>query len=113
MVVLATIVTGQDDTIRISTRLVQLNVVVRDKSGAVAGLKHADFTVLDNKKPQKIALFSVSESRSVRDGQWPRPSIPHREQQPAYGDTDSGDASGIFEGQEREDVNDSLERAGR
>ena len=45
---------AQNDTIRVTTRLVQVNVVVRDKNGPLAGLKASDFTVFDNKKEQKI-----------------------------------------------------------
>ena len=56
---------AQNDTIRVSTRLVQVNVVVRDKNGPVAGLKVSDFTVLDNKKEQKIEVFSVLDGRSL------------------------------------------------
>jgi len=56
---------AQKDTIRVTTRLVQINVVVRDKNGPVEGLKASDFTVLDNKKAQKIDVFSVLQSRAV------------------------------------------------
>ena len=39
-----------------------LDVVVTDKSGkAVPGLQQDDFTILDNKKPQKIASFHAVE----------------------------------------------------
>jgi Ca-activated chloride channel family protein len=45
--------------IRSTTLLVQLTVVVTDKSGQpVAGLKKEDFAVLDEGKPQEIAFFS-------------------------------------------------------
>jgi VWFA-related protein len=63
LAVLAGGVSAQNDTIRVSTRLVQINVVVRDKKGPVAGLKASDFTVLDNKKPQKIEVFSELDTR--------------------------------------------------
>jgi VWFA-related protein len=47
--------------IRTSTRLVQVNVVVQDKSGTpITGLKQGDFTLLDNGRPQKIAFFSAN-----------------------------------------------------
>src|SRR5262245_26398485 len=51
---------SQDTTLRINTRLVQLDVVVRDKAGPVATLTKDDFTVLDNGKPQRIDVFSMS-----------------------------------------------------
>lgn len=45
--------------LRTTTRLVQLNVVVRKKNGdPVTGLKPEDFSVLDDGQPQKIAVFS-------------------------------------------------------
>jgi VWFA-related protein len=58
---------GRDDsatqtrtTLRTSTRLVQLNVIVQDKKGKlVEDLKTEDFTLLDNGKPQRISLFST------------------------------------------------------
>ncbi len=56
---------AQNDTIRVTTRLVQVNVVVRDKNGPVAGLKASDFTVFDNKKEQKIEVFSMLDGSSV------------------------------------------------
>ena len=59
----AALAAAQNDTIQISTRLVQVNVVVRDKSGPVDGLKASDFTVLDNKKTQKIEVFSMLDGR--------------------------------------------------
>ena len=52
--------------LRATTRLVQVNVVVRDKSGKpVEGLQPEDFTVFDEGQPQKIAVFSL-ESSSAR-----------------------------------------------
>jgi VWFA-related protein len=56
--------TVQNGAIRINTRLVQINVVVREKSGPVPGLTKEDFTVLDNGKPQHIDVFSASDSRN-------------------------------------------------
>jgi VWFA-related protein len=45
-------------TIRTTTTLVQVGVVVRDAKGkAVTGLKKEDFEILDNGKPQPIAVF--------------------------------------------------------
>jgi VWFA-related protein len=45
--------------LRAETRLVQLNVIVQDKKGQpIEDLQREDFILLDNGKPQKIALFS-------------------------------------------------------
>jgi VWFA-related protein len=49
----------QPPSIRVSTRLVQIGVIVRDKNGPVADLTKDDFVVLDQGKPQEISLFSV------------------------------------------------------
>ena len=51
--------------VRLTTesRLVQLEVVVRDSHGrAVAGLQRGDFEILDEAKPRAIAAFSVETS---------------------------------------------------
>ena len=46
-------------TIKATTRLVQLSIVVLDKKGQpVSGLTRDDFTVLDKDEPQKISLFA-------------------------------------------------------
>ena len=44
--------------IRVGTRLVEVEVVVRDKNGPVTGLTLDDFTVFDQGKRQNIAVFS-------------------------------------------------------
>jgi len=56
--------TVSDGTIQVTTRLVQISVVVRDKNGPVAGLTKENFTVLDNGKPQRIDVFSATDSRN-------------------------------------------------
>ncbi len=48
------------------TRLVQVDVVVRNKSGPVAGLKKEDFSLLDEGSPQQISLFSVTTQHSSK-----------------------------------------------
>jgi len=53
---------AQNDVIRVNTRLVEVDVVVRDKNGPVTGLTKEDFTILDNGKPQLINVLSVSTS---------------------------------------------------
>jgi VWFA-related protein len=46
-------------TLRVSTRLVLVDVVVTDKQGhPVLGLQPADFTVTEKNKPQKISVFT-------------------------------------------------------
>ena len=54
----------QPPRIRVSTRLVQVDVIVRDKNGPVADLTKDDFVVLDQGKPQELSLFSVESGRS-------------------------------------------------
>jgi VWFA-related protein len=64
---LASMLNAQDQqTIHVNTRLVEVEVVVRGKSGPVSGLTKQDFTLLDKGKPQEIAVFSVkSKSNST------------------------------------------------
>jgi len=45
--------------IRVSTRLVQINVIVHDKDGAVSNLTKSDFVLTDQGKPREISIFSV------------------------------------------------------
>jgi VWFA-related protein len=46
--------------LEVTTRLVEVNVIVNDKHGnPVTGLKKEDFVLLDNKIPQEIQVFSV------------------------------------------------------
>jgi VWFA-related protein len=48
--------------VRVNTRLVEVDVAVLGKHGAVADLRKSDFTIFDEGKPQKIATFSVVSS---------------------------------------------------
>jgi VWFA-related protein len=58
----------------VGTKLVQVDVVVRDKKGPIEGLTKDNFTVLDNGKPQTISVFSVRSS--VKPAQnAPRPAM--------------------------------------
>jgi VWFA-related protein len=53
--------------IRVTTRLVEVSVVVHDKSGApVSDLTRDDFRVFDRGKQQKVALFFRNASRRVQ-----------------------------------------------
>jgi VWFA-related protein len=54
---------GGAPIIRTTTRLVQVSVVVTDKKGQpVTGLKKEDFTIVDGKEAQQIAVFSGPET---------------------------------------------------
>ncbi|HYP29301.1 MAG TPA: VWA domain-containing protein [Blastocatellia bacterium] len=64
-----------EDTIRIGTGAVQMDVIVTDKSGRrINGLTEADFELLDEGVPQPLDFFSAIESsrvtrnRSIRAG---------------------------------------------
>ncbi|MFI5095564.1 MAG: VWA domain-containing protein [Candidatus Acidiferrum sp.] len=55
----------QTPKIHISTQLVQIGIIVRDKNGPVANLTKDDFSVFDRGKAQKISVFSVESSESA------------------------------------------------
>src|SRR6266849_4375696 len=49
--------------LRVSTHLVQVNVIVEDKKGEpVTGLTRDDFNLYEQKKPQKIEYFSMEST---------------------------------------------------
>ena len=51
---------AQAPPLRVTTHLVQVNVIVQDKKGEpIADLKRDDFVLLDQGKPQEIRSFSV------------------------------------------------------
>jgi VWFA-related protein len=61
-------------TFRADTRLVEVNVVVQDRGGRpVEGLSRADFTLLEDGKPQQIELFNVEASRPQSPPEAPSP----------------------------------------
>ncbi|MEO8043145.1 MAG: hypothetical protein ABI646_11075, partial [Acidobacteriota bacterium] len=48
-----------EDVVKITSKLVQVDVVVTDKDGnQVTGLKASDFTILQDGKPQTVSGFS-------------------------------------------------------
>jgi VWFA-related protein len=57
--------------IRVSSRLVQVNVIVQNTNGAVKNLTKDDFVVLDQGKPREISLFSLESTESA-----PEPAQP-------------------------------------
>lgn len=61
-----------DDTVRIATELVQIDLIVNDKQGkSVTDLKQEDFEIFEDGKPQQISFFSVGTS--ARPAEWLRP----------------------------------------
>lgn len=63
----------QPSTISVSTRLVQVGVIVRDKNGPVADLTKDDFVVLDRGKRQQLSVFSVESSQYMPQTALPLP----------------------------------------
>lgn len=60
----ATLIAQEPPVLRVTTRVVQVNVVVTDKSGhPVDGLTQDDFILKEDGRPQQIAGFSVERSR--------------------------------------------------
>ncbi len=49
--------------IQVTTRLVQIDVIVRDKNGPVANLTKDDFSIFDRGKQQKISFFSLDSAK--------------------------------------------------
>lgn len=56
---------------RPDSRLVEINVVVRDKNGPVTDLTQNDFTLFDKGKQQKIASFLLNNAHAA-----PKPALP-------------------------------------
>lgn len=66
--------TQDQTTLRITTHLVQVNVVVWDKQGDPVGdLKREDFVVLDEGSEQRISLFSVESNQRTTTSPQPLP----------------------------------------
>ena len=53
----------QTPTFRSSARLVQVNVIVRDKNGPVSNLTKDDFGLTDRGMPRMISIFSVATAK--------------------------------------------------
>ncbi len=53
---------AQDQTIRVTTRLVQVVAIVRDKKGPVADLTKKDFEITDGGKKREVATFSIAKA---------------------------------------------------
>jgi VWFA-related protein len=72
---IAILLAAQTPVIRVDTRLVEVNVIVRDQNNRpVEGLSKADFTIFDRNKAQKVALFSVSSVHKLDKPAAPLPA---------------------------------------
>src|SRR5579862_2759854 len=60
-------------TFQSRTRLVQVDVIVRNKNGPVMMLNQDNFTLFDNGKPQKISVFAVKGTPGARQSAVPLP----------------------------------------
>ena len=54
------------EPIKVTTRLIETSVIVRDHKGPVSDLTADSFKIFDNGKEQKIAVFRVSKADSPR-----------------------------------------------
>lgn len=57
----------QSPLFRSNTRLVQINVIARDKDGPVANLDKGDFVITDRGKPQTIGVFSIHKASATAE----------------------------------------------
>jgi VWFA-related protein len=74
LLAIALLLAAQTGVIRVDTRLVEVNVIVRDQNNRpVEGLTQGDFTVYDRNKEQKIALFSVGSVHKLEKPAAPLP----------------------------------------
>jgi VWFA-related protein len=79
---LASLAAAQSDEplARVNTRLVEVDVVVRSKTGPITGLTKEDFKVTDNGKPQTVAAFRLMsrENRPSTSTQLPEGVVSNR-----------------------------------
>ena len=70
----ANLACAASQTLRVTTRLVVVNVVAHNKKGEpVTGLRRSDFTILDDGKPQQIKVFSVESWQTAPKAAAPLP----------------------------------------
>lgn len=68
---------GQDQSLKLKSELIQLRAVVTDKKGNIIdGLKKEDFEVLDNGFPQEISFFSLERVGASASATKPEPGVP-------------------------------------
>ena len=75
--------------LRVSSRLVQVSVIVRRRGSPVTGLTKDDFTILDQNRPQQIADFSEQSYNSSSQVHTPA-SAPSKTSFSNHFDPDSG-----------------------
>ena len=71
---------SDEPLVRINTRLVEVDVVVRGKTGPITGLKKEDFTITDKGKPQTVAAFRIisPENRPAAPADLPKGFVSNR-----------------------------------
>src|SRR5437879_12205151 len=68
--------TEEPPVVRVTTRLVQVNVIVQDRKGEpVTDLTRDDFTLLDQGQPQIVSTFSVESLRTLPTAQPAPPNV--------------------------------------
>ena len=67
----------QPPPISVSTRLVQVGVIVRDKNGPVPDLTKADFAVFERGKAQTISVFTAESAASTPQSAPLQPLLPN------------------------------------
>ncbi|HEX9761200.1 MAG TPA: VWA domain-containing protein, partial [Candidatus Acidoferrales bacterium] len=66
----------QEAVIRATSRLVVVDVVVHDRNGApVTDLTREDFTILEDRKPHEISVFSLNRTTTVENLGEPQPPL--------------------------------------
>jgi VWFA-related protein len=68
LMILAVQMVAAQTTIKVTTRMVEVNVIVRDKNGPVSGLTRDDFTILENGKKRDVEFFSVHSTAAAPAG---------------------------------------------
>ena len=76
----------QTAEIHVSTHLVQIGVIARDRNGAVANLTKDDFAVFDRGTPQKISVFSAVYTETAAQLAQPLPQNTFSNQPQYVGD---------------------------
>ncbi len=85
--------------IKLTTHLVQVNVIVRDKQGHPAtGLTKDDFTIQDNGQPQVVRFFSMETNRVTPAPQSPLPPAVYTNRMEQRGEVPNAITAVLFDG---------------